>query len=166
MGSKKDYLNVLETKYHGDLGSKEGQTSPGLHHSPKGICIGYPKYLCMVSEKRRLRNKQRWLNKPATEQKEISKRTTMLARERSKNRKLKMIELKGGKCQHCGYNKCITALVFHHPDPSKKSCDFYGNHGVGKWRRTWKTIMEELGKCTLLCMNCHQEEHERLKRER
>lgn len=30
------------------------------------------------------------------------------------------IDYKGGKCQICGYNKCIRALDFHHRDPEKK----------------------------------------------
>jgi hypothetical protein len=32
--------------------------------------------------------------------------------------KEKLIEYKGGKCQICGYNKCTSALEFHHLDPS------------------------------------------------
>lgn len=28
------------------------------------------------------------------------------------------IAYKGGKCQCCGYDKCIQALEFHHIDPT------------------------------------------------
>lgn len=35
-----------------------------------------------------------------------------------KRTKEKLIEYKGGKCQVCGYNKCASALEFHHLDPS------------------------------------------------
>lgn len=31
-----------------------------------------------------------------------------------KRTKEKLIEYKGGKCQVCGYNKCASALEFHH----------------------------------------------------
>jgi len=29
-----------------------------------------------------------------------------------------LVQYKGGKCERCGYNKCIRALEFHHLDPS------------------------------------------------
>lgn len=28
------------------------------------------------------------------------------------------IAYKGGKCQICGYDKCVGALEFHHLDPT------------------------------------------------
>ena len=39
---------------------------------------------------------------------------------RGYRRKLKLIELKGGKCEMCGYDKNISALEFHHIDSSQK----------------------------------------------
>ncbi|MCK4793173.1 MAG: hypothetical protein KAV87_56100 [Desulfobacteraceae bacterium] len=30
------------------------------------------------------------------------------------------VEYKGGKCEMCGYDRCIDALEFHHRDLSKK----------------------------------------------
>jgi hypothetical protein len=67
--------------------------------------------------------------------------------------KLKAVEYKGGKCVRCGYNKCISALEFHHRDPSKK--DF----GIAKSGNcvAWEKILVELDKCDLLCANCHRE---------
>ena len=35
--------------------------------------------------------------------------------------KIQCVEYKGGKCEICGYNKCIDALEFHHLDPSQKN---------------------------------------------
>ena len=29
-----------------------------------------------------------------------------------------LVQYKGGKCERCGYNRCIRALEFHHLDPS------------------------------------------------
>lgn len=40
---------------------------------------------------------------------------------RGYRRKIKLIELKGGKCESCGYDKNIAALDFHHIDPQSKS---------------------------------------------
>jgi hypothetical protein len=67
--------------------------------------------------------------------------------------KLKAIEYKGGKCQNCGYNKCIAAMDFHHLDPKEKDFAISGNAG------RWEIIEKESDKCELLCKNCHAEHH-------
>jgi len=36
---------------------------------------------------------------------------------RSKINKQKGIDYLGGECKHCGYNKCIEALEYHHTNP-------------------------------------------------
>ena len=66
------------------------------------------------------------------------------------------IEYKGGKCEHCGYNKCRSALEFHHKDPTQK--DPQGLRAIKKER-----LIAEVDKCILLCANCHREEHEKLR---
>lgn len=71
--------------------------------------------------------------------------------------KNRAIAYKGGKCEVCGYNKCVRALVFHHKDVSQKDFSLGGNHC-----RKWKNIQAELDKCSLLCSNCHAEEHKKL----
>ena len=73
---------------------------------------------------------------------------------RIKRRKLKVVQEFGGKCERCGYDKCLAALEFHHKDPSKKDPSF-------RTMRAWssKVKMDELKKCELLCANCHREEH-------
>ena len=60
----------------------------------------------------------------------------------------------GGKCQICGYDKCIQALDFHHVNPEEKSANFNANTN-----RSWQTTREEIQKCILLCSNCHREVH-------
>lgn len=70
-------------------------------------------------------------------------------------KKLKAVEYKGGKCEHCGYNKSHVALDFHHIDPTEKDADF---SQMKDW--VWDRIVEEIDKCLLLCANCHREEHE------
>jgi len=71
------------------------------------------------------------------------------------NNKEKAIKYKGGKCQTCGYNKCIDALVFHHKNPNKKS--FGISNKLRRWG--WNTIKKEIKHCILLCANCHIERH-------
>ncbi len=65
------------------------------------------------------------------------------------------VEYKEGKCQSCGYSRCIDALEFHHNDSSKK--DF--SISEKGYTRSWDKVKEELDKCTLLCANCHRELH-------
>lgn len=74
-----------------------------------------------------------------------------------RRRKLKSlaIELKGGRCQICGYNRCIWALDFHHLDEKSKSFDL-STRGL---TRSWARIKNEVGKCILVCANCHRELH-------
>ena len=68
--------------------------------------------------------------------------------------KRKAVELLGGKCSLCGYDRCDRSLGFHHRDPKKK--DF----GLGQnMTRSWSAIKKELKKCVLLCANCHGEVH-------
>ena len=75
----------------------------------------------------------------------------------ARRRKLKRlaVELKGGKCELCGYNKCIWALDFHHIDESKKLFSL----SAGGLTRSWEVIKNEVGKCVLVCANCHREIH-------
>ena len=89
---------------------------------------------------------------------------------RVKNRqrefKQKCVDYLGGKCSNCGYDKCLSALDFHHTDPSNKK---FGIASYSKARNCWKInsseIMSELDKCILLCSNCHREKHDSLNTE-
>lgn len=59
----------------------------------------------------------------------------------------------GGRCKKCGYNRCSSALAFHHIDPKEKEFNFSdGSLSFSKY-------VKELDKCILLCANCHAEEH-------
>ena len=69
--------------------------------------------------------------------------------------KKRAVEYKGSKCLVCGYDKCISALEFHHLDPNKK--DFGLSQNLSK---AWSKIVEEIDKCVLICANCHREVHE------
>lgn len=80
---------------------------------------------------------------------------TCLLRLRHRLKKYKLVQLLGGKCSSCGYDKCLAALHFHHEDPSKKSFDI----GVNRWL-SYEKLLNEAKKCILLCSNCHAEKHE------
>lgn len=66
------------------------------------------------------------------------------------------VELAGGCCRICGYDKCIAALEFHHRDPKQK--DFKISK-VARSPLTDPCVQAEIKKCILLCANCHREVH-------
>lgn len=72
---------------------------------------------------------------------------TRIRRYRAKAAAIKYL---GGKCAHCGWHGNQAALQFHHKNPREK--DFiFGNVG----NKSWDSLRKELGKCELLCANCH-----------
>ena len=71
-------------------------------------------------------------------------------RERQKQIKLEF----GGKCQLCGYNKCLDALEFHHRIPKTKKYEL-----SNMWTYNIENIRKEAQKCDLICANCHREKH-------
>lgn len=77
-----------------------------------------------------------------------------VAKRRRKIR-LMAIERLGSKCIKCGYCKYPEVLEFHHKDPSQKLFGI-GQRGL---TRSWEKIKAEIGKCDLLCANCHREIH-------
>lgn len=74
-----------------------------------------------------------------------------------KKRKEFLVNYKGGKCEVCGYNKCIGAFDFHHLDPSRK--DFNLGSTKGKEKRALEDDIKEVNKCILVCATCHREIH-------
>lgn len=72
-----------------------------------------------------------------------------------KRAKQKLVEIAGGGCRLCGYDKCITALEFHHIDPSEKDFSVTGSRDT----RSFLLMVDEIRKCILVCANCHREIH-------
>jgi hypothetical protein len=73
--------------------------------------------------------------------------------ERRRRVKRELVELAGGECSTCGYNRSMAALQFHHVDPATKSFNIAARgHCYSR-----KRLMEEVEKCILLCANCHAE---------
>lgn len=75
---------------------------------------------------------------------------------RAIERKLYLINLRGGKCEKCGYCKNLSAFDFHHKDPSEKE-DQLDTRKLSNSTMDW--ILKEFEKCLVLCANCHREEH-------
>ena len=64
-----------------------------------------------------------------------------------------LVEYKGGKCEFCGYDKCIEALEFHHIDETTKEFAISGS------TKSLEKQKKEADKCYMLCANCHRELH-------
>jgi len=76
-----------------------------------------------------------------------------------RKKKLFAVEQFGGKCQLCGYDRCIDALEFHHIDPAKKE----HSPSYVIFSRSWERAFKELEKCLLICSNCHREIHHQVR---
>lgn len=74
-------------------------------------------------------------------------------KELAREKKAQYVAYKGGKCQLCGYSKCISALEFHHKDPKEKEFN------ITVKQTTWEKAKKELDKCIMICVNCHRELH-------
>lgn len=85
---------------------------------------------------------------------ESKKREYIRLKNLRKELKQKGVDFLGGKCQNCGYNKCIAALDFHHPTQNEKTDKFFK-----KCESTWEFMKEQIKNCILLCATCHREHH-------
>lgn len=67
-----------------------------------------------------------------------------------------LVNYAGGKCQYCGYLKCIAALDFHHlnPEDKEREIEFFSKKGR-------EDLMKQIDnkEVILLCSNCHREDH-------
>lgn len=69
-----------------------------------------------------------------------------------------LVNLLGGKCSRCGYDKCSDAYDFHHIDPNVKEFQYNDIRAAHI-----DTLVKEIEKCVLLCKNCHAEVHYELR---
>ncbi|UJA21908.1 hypothetical protein HJD18_08510 [Thermoleophilia bacterium SCSIO 60948] len=66
--------------------------------------------------------------------------------------KQRLVEIAGGCCCVCGYDKNPAALQFHHVDPAQKE------FGIGSGNTlAFDRVAKEAAKCVLVCANCHAE---------
>ena len=97
--------------------------------NPEKTKLQKARYYQQHKKQLKLKNKIKYLNnKNKIEYKKKKKeyykvnRTALLSKttERRNKRRKEVIDYKGGKCEKCGYDKCIRALEFHHINPHKK----------------------------------------------
>jgi hypothetical protein len=73
--------------------------------------------------------------------------------ERRRRVKAILVADAGGRCCLCGYDRCVTALEFHHMRPEEKRFAL-------SWAGVTRSLDQaraEAAKCILLCSNCHAE---------
>jgi predicted HNH restriction endonuclease len=98
----------------------------------------------------------RALNKERIREYERSPPRLIAQMNRSRKKKIKLIEYLGGACTKCGLkyngeNACI--FDFHHSDDSKKTFN------LAPFTRKDEDLLEESKKCLLVCANCHRMLH-------
>jgi hypothetical protein len=69
------------------------------------------------------------------------------------SKKIKAINLLGGKCKCCDEDR-PWLLSFHHKDPNEKEISI---NDIRNYR--WSEIEKEISKCILICERCHREIH-------
>ena len=71
-----------------------------------------------------------------------------------RHRKVKqtLVDMAGGACAVCGYDRTLVNLHFHHVDPATKA--FGVSIASGK---SLTAYVAEARKCVLVCANCHGE---------
>jgi len=72
--------------------------------------------------------------------------------EHFKKLKLKYVQMLGGKCSICGYDKSVAALEFHHKERVNKG---HRRHGA----ENPHSKQFDVSKVILMCANCHREAH-------
>lgn len=69
-------------------------------------------------------------------------------------KKLHLIELLGGKCEHCGETRFYVMNFHHDSEELEKSFNVASSCDL-----RLSNLIEESKKCILLCANCHQKHH-------
>lgn len=80
----------------------------------------------------------------------------ILRAEATKEKRKIITEMFGDKCLRCGYDECYAALDFHHVNPSEKE---HPPHLLVNGFSSVTKMIKELGKCVMLCSNCHRSLH-------
>lgn len=87
---------------------------------------------------------------------ESGKKCWTCTNKHQRQKKIALIQgMVGTACWECGYDKCWSALDFHHVDPSSKKF----NITTRELQYRWDVVRKEVVKCVLLCCRCHRELH-------
>ena len=83
-------------------------------------------------------------------------------RKKIRERKDKLVQSKGGRCEHCQQSFSHPHVYdFHHKDPTTK--EFSIGYALTRTNIPIEDLLKEVDKCLMLCANCHRIEHVRLR---
>ena len=71
-------------------------------------------------------------------------------------RELQLVQRMGGACCVCSYRKNLGAFHFHYNDPQERE---FKSDMRALSNRTWRAVLKEADKCSLICAVCHAELH-------
>ena len=71
------------------------------------------------------------------------------------DRRKRLIDMHGDRCDDCGKHFHPKVYDFHHRDPSQKEFALKSKN----FGKSWEQIMVEASKCDLLCACCHRLRH-------
>lgn len=163
---KQYYIENKESikKKHKEWGSSHKQQISDTHkkyylENRDEIKSKRKKIYCINKEASCLASKK-WRQKRKTEHPELWKAWRDLERLKAKARNRKRIE------EYKALNPCIVcgetnpaALVFHHRNPNEKKDNV--SH-LSKVSSSWRQVEIEIGKCEILCANCHLIVHDQI----
>lgn len=132
-----------------EISGKLGRTIRSVQRKAQEMGISRPRKKFSV-EKLRVRQKR------ANDKFYLQNNKKIYLRKKRRRHDIKreLISLKGGECEMCGYNKCISALEFHHKGKNKD-----GHLTTIIKNSSKQKALKEVEKCILLCANCHRELH-------
>ncbi len=149
----KEEMEYLKESYSNnpriwEISKKLGKSIKSIHHKAVRLNLSRNNFL-KIPKERELRK--------VIDKKYYDKNKKDIYRRKKERRNKISKELKmmlGGKCSKCGYNKCLSALDFHHNQGEKEGhlSDLIKNFSKQK-------SLKEIKKCILLCANCHREIH-------
>ena len=87
---------------------------------------------------------------------EAKRRKNLKYRGKQSIRRKALIDLAGGCCVVCGYDRNWAVLQFHHRDHRTKLFPISARRIAGI---STARLVKEINKCDLLCANCHGEIH-------
>ena len=141
--------NYPKVRHLSEISKSLNRSIKGIKHKAARIGISRPRFPSDKPSKRQPRTiiEKRYYEK---------NKKKVYQRKMDRRRRLKgeAVNIAGGKCRSCGYNKCLSALEFHHHQRNKE-----GNVSTLLKNESRQKLLKEVEKCILLCANCHRELH-------